>query len=266
MDNYYKNNQSLWNQKTAVHKDSEFYGLNDFKKGKSSLMPTEIQELGDVKGKTLLHLQCHFGMDSLSWARAGAKVTAVDFAEDAITLARSLNDELEQDVRFIQSNIYDLPNVLDEQFDIVFTSYGVLCWLGDLKAWAALINKYLKPGGTFYIVELHPALMMFEFNTGKLGIEYSYFFNNEPFEETVQGTYADMNADIRHKEYFWNHGMGETVTALLEQGLRLEFLHEFPFSHYGCFPNMTQKSENEWFMTGFENLVPLMYSIKAKKV
>ncbi len=263
--NYYQNNQNAWNQKTAIHQKSSFYNLPAFKNGKSSLMRTELEELGDVTGKSILHLQCHFGMDSLSWARRGAQVTGVDFSTEAIALARSLNDELGLDARFIRSNIYDLPNVLEGAFDIVFTSYGVLCWLGDLPAWAALVSRYLKSGGTFYMVEFHPAAMMFEFESGKMGIEYSYFFEPQPFEEVVTGTYADPEADIRHKEYFWNHGLGEIITVLIEQGLQLEFVHEFPFSHYNCFPNMSQKGEDEWLMLNFENLVPLMFSIKAKK-
>ena len=180
--NYYQNNQNAWNQKTAIHQKSDFYNLPAFKNGKSSLMKTELEELGDVKGKSILHLQCHFGMDSLSWARRGAQVTGVDFSTEAIALARSLNDELGLDARFIRSNIYDLPNVLEGEFDIVFTSYGVLCWLGDLPAWAALVSRYLKSGGTFYMVEFHPAAMMFEFESGKMGIEYSYFFEPQPFE------------------------------------------------------------------------------------
>jgi len=262
---YYETNEELWNKRTAIHQKSDFYDLPAFKAGKSSLMSTELEELGDVNGKSILHLQCHFGMDSLSLAKKGAKVTGVDFSSEAIKLAKSLNQELKLDARFIQSNVYDLPKVLDEQFDIIFTSYGVLCWLGDLPAWAAIIARYLKSGGTFYMVEFHPILMLFEFDSGKLGIEYTYFFEEKPFEEMAEGTYANEDAEIHHKEYFWNHGLGEIITVLAAEGLQIEFVHEFPFSHYNCFPNMSQKSEDEWFMTNFENLVPLMFSIKVKK-
>ncbi|MCP4441210.1 MAG: class I SAM-dependent methyltransferase [Aureispira sp.] len=266
LDHYYKTNQALWDQKTPVHMTSDFYDVPSFKAGNTSLMPTELAELGDVAGKKLLHLQCHFGMDTLSWARLGAEVTGVDLSPKAITVAKELGEELGIPARFIQANIFDLPNQLDEQFDVIFTSYGVLCWLHDLDAWGSLIERYLKPGGTFYIVEFHPASMMFEFDTGNLNVEYGYFKSDKPFEEVVEGTYAEMDSSIKHKEYFWNHSMSSVVNTLIKHGFSIDFLNEFPFSHYGCFPNMEKEDDKHWYMQGFKNLVPLMFSIKAKKL
>jgi len=265
MNKYYETNRSLWNAKTAVHEKSDFYDMEAFRAGKSSLKATETEELGTVAGKTMLHLQCHFGQDSLSWAQKGAKVTGIDFAEEAIDLAKQLNEEMNLDAQFICSNVYDLPNVLDEQFDIVFTSYGVLCWLADIEGWATIVNKYLKKGGCFYIVEFHPSLMMFEFDSGEMRLDYPYFLNEEPMEEEMVGTYADPDAPLRHKEYFWNHPLGAVVTALIKQGLSIEFVHEFPYSHWGCYPNMVEIETDKWQMQGFEGLVPMMYSIKAYK-
>ena len=155
---YFEQNKNLWNKRVAIHKHSDLYDVEEFKKGKLSLQPIEIEELGDVKGKSLLHLQCHFGLDTLSWARLGAKTTGIDFSEEAVDPALLLNDELKLDSKFICSNIYDIENHLNEKFDIVFTSYGTIGWLNDLNEWGRLISLYLKPGGTFYIIDFHNIL------------------------------------------------------------------------------------------------------------
>ncbi len=143
MDEYLKKNKELWNELTAIHAGSEFYDVDGFKRGKCSLSSIELEELGDVSGKSLLHLQCHFGLDTLSWARLGARVTGVDFSDKAIDLARSLSRDLKIEADFVQSDIYDLPDNLDGEFDIVFTSGGVLPWLPDLKRWAEIITHFL---------------------------------------------------------------------------------------------------------------------------
>lgn len=264
MEDYFKTNEKLWDQKTAVHKDAEFYDLKGFKKGKTSLQEIELDALSDqVKGKSLLHLQCHFGQDSLSFARMGAKVTGVDLSPNSIQLARELNDELDLDAKFIVSNIYGLEEHLDEKFDIVFTSYGVLTWLPDLDKWAAIVAQSLKPGGTFYMAEFHPAFYMFDHDTGK--IAFRYFNHQKPYEEVEAGTYADESADIHLKEYFWCHDLGETINALLHQGLTLTDFQEFPFSPYPCFPNMTEVSPGRFVYGDLENRLPHVFSLKMTK-
>ena len=157
--------------------------------GRNSLGQPELDALGDVKNKSLLHLQCHFGQDSLSWARLGAKVTGVDFSAKAIQLARSLNNQLRLDARFIQSNVLTLTDILEGQFDIVFTSFGTIIWLDDLTKWAKVIYQFLQEGGTFYIIDFHPILYMYDFSN--LQLSYHYFNVTEPYEEIVEGTYAD---------------------------------------------------------------------------
>ena len=159
---YFKANQELWNQRTRIHKDSDFYNLSSFKKGENALTSIELAELGDVIGKTILHLQCHFGMDSLSWSRMGAEVTGVDLSDEAIKEANKLNDELGLNATFICSNVYDLKEHLDKKFDIVFTSYGTIGWLPDLDKWAAIISHFLKEGGIFYIADFHLVVLMFD--------------------------------------------------------------------------------------------------------
>jgi SAM-dependent methyltransferase len=259
---FFNTNKKAWNSKTPFHLKSELYDLTGFKKGKSSLKFIELEELGDVNNKTMLHLQCHFGQDSLSWARMGAKVTGVDFSDEAIKVARSLNDELNLDAKFICSNIYDIEEHLDEKFDIVFTSYGTIGWLPDLKEWGRLVSRYLKPGGIFYIVEFHTVLWMFDDDFKKF--KYSYF-NQGEIEEEVEGTYADLNAPLKQKQYGWNHPLSEVINSLIENGLQIEFLHEFPFSVYDVFPNSVKGKDGWWRIKGMEDIIPMMFSIKAKK-
>ncbi len=162
MDSYTQANRALWNAWTLLHEKSEEYDVPGFRAGRCALKPIELAEVGDVAGKTLLHLQCHFGLDTLSWARRGARVTGVDFSDEAIRLARSLSSELAIPAEFIRSDIYELDRVLDREFDIVFTSYGVLVWLSDIRLWGRTVARFLKPGGIFYIAELHPITMIFD--------------------------------------------------------------------------------------------------------
>jgi len=209
-EKFFAANKASWNKRTVIHKDSAFYDLDSFKKGKSSLNKIELEALGNVQGKRLLHLQCHFGMDTLSWAREGAIVTGVDLSDKAIKLAREINADLQLKAEFICSNVYDLAdgnnyaiaNLNKTSFDIVFTSYGTIGWLPDLDKWAEIISLYLKPGGTFYIVDFHPALWMMD-NDFKF-IKYDYF-NTAVIEEETVGTYTDREAPIKSIEYGWNH-------------------------------------------------------------
>jgi ubiquinone/menaquinone biosynthesis C-methylase UbiE len=259
---FFEANKNAWNNKTKVHLKSSFYNIEGFKKGNSSLKFIELEEVGGVKDKTMLHLQCHFGQDSLSWQRLGAEVTGVDFSEESIKAAEELNEELNLDAKFICSNIYDLENHLDEQFDIVFTSYGTIGWLPDLKEWGRLISRYLKPGGVFYIVEFHTMLWMFDDDFKNINCSY---FNCGEIKDEATGTYADVNAPLKQIQYGWNHPLSETVNSLIENGLEIEFLHEFPFSVYDVFSNSVQGEDGWWRIKELEDIIPMMFSIKARK-
>jgi ubiquinone/menaquinone biosynthesis C-methylase UbiE len=258
---YIEANRQLWKGWTEINRDSKMYDLEGFKAGKNKLKSIELDELEEVDGKTMLHLQCHFGLDSLSWARMGAKVTGVDFSEEAINLARSISDELNIDARFIHSELFDLPNHLDEKFDIVFTSYGVLTWLDDLKKWAELIARYLKLGGTFYIVELHPFLSSVSDDGTKM--EYPYFNIGKPLKFKAEGSYSDPNADFTHDSYEWSHSLGEIVTSLIDAGLKLEYLHEFPYSPTNCNTFFRELEPGKFVIKDFPDKMPLTFSIKA---
>ncbi|MEO7307274.1 MAG: methyltransferase domain-containing protein [Ferruginibacter sp.] len=267
---YFEENRKSWNKRTVIHKGSAFYDLASFKKGKSSLNKIELEELGNVKGKTLLHLQCHFGMDTMSWTREGAKVTGVDFSDEAIHLAKELAAELNIPAEFICANVYDLTDTakvpslegFGEAFDIVFTSYGTIGWLPDLDAWAEIISHFLKPGGTFYIADFHPVLWMMD--EGFEQIKYNYF-NKETITEEISGTYSDRSAPIKSIEHGWNHPFSEIISALLKHNLQIEQFKEFPYSPYNCFNNLEKGDDDMWRIKGMEEKMPMMYSIKATK-
>ena len=276
MDQYFEANKDLWNQRTAVHKDSAFYGLAGFKQGTNSLTPIELGEIGDVKGKSLLHLQCHFGMDTMSFSRMGAKCAGIDLSDDAIKLAKEVNEELKLDAKFICCNVYDLLNehrsiskapTLEGfgeagLFDIVFTSYGVIGWLPDLDKWARVIVEKLKPGGIFYMAEFHPVVWMFD--DGFTHIKYHYD-NREVIITENEGTYTDRNADIKGKEYSWNHSLSEVLNALINAGLKIEYFNEHMYSPYPCFRNVVETEKGKWHIKGMEGKIPMVYSLKATK-
>jgi ubiquinone/menaquinone biosynthesis C-methylase UbiE len=261
-------NRRHWDEVVPLHVASEFYDVASFRSGASTLKNVELSELGSVRGKTLLHVQCHFGMDTLSWAREGATVTGVDFSAQALDSASRLAAELGIDARGVHSNVYDLPNNLDERFDIVFTSYGVLSWMPDIPAWARVVAHFVKPGGTFYIVEFHPTSMIFDDADGvsDLRIRYPYFPVAEPLKWDGEGTYAAAAPGLVHRDtYNWPYTLGEVVTSLVDAGLRIEFLHEFPYSTYQFLPTTRAMPDGTVRLVEHDGSVPLMFSIRAKK-
>jgi SAM-dependent methyltransferase len=268
MQEFMKENIKHWNEVTPIHARSKSYDVEGFKAGRSSLMPLEREELGDVSGKKLLHLQCHFGLDTMSWARLGAKATGVDFSDKAIQLAKSLSRELNLDAEFICCNIYDLPQVLKEKFDIVFASYGVLCWLPDLSEWANIIARFLKPGGVFYIAESHPVANVFdnERDTKELKARYSYFHSPQPIRCEPEGTYADKEAQVVNPTFEWTHPLSDIINSLVSAGLRIEFLHEFPYLCWDFYPFMEKDKDGWWRFKDGKETIPLMFSLKATKV
>jgi len=255
-------NRELWDAKTPYHIASAFYANEAFKAGAPTLKHIELGLLGDVSGKRILHLQCHFGQDSLSLARMGAIVTGVDLSEAAITYARQLNDELGLNARFICADVYDMPQELHGQFDIVFSSYGTIVWLPDMSKWANIIASCLAPGGRFVFVDTHPLIMMFDddFN----GIIYPYF-NSGVIKEVEQGTYADRTADISLPSMTWNHSLSEVIGALIASDLTLTAFHEYDHCPYQCFGNMTEIAPGKFHVKGKEGMYPLVYSLEAVK-
>lgn len=256
---YIEINKNLWNERVKYHLASEFYDVAGFISGKTSLNNIELDLLGNVTGKSILHLQCHFGQDTISLAKAGAEVTGVDFSEKAIDAAQKLAAEAGINATFICCNVYDLPQFLEKQFDIVFASYGVIGWLHDMKAWAEIVNSFIKPGGTFVFVEFHPVVWMFD-NDFK-NIQYSYF-NNETISEEENGTYAEQEAPIKLNSLSWNHDLSEVLQNLLDAGLSLKSFCEYDYSPYNCFSNMVTFAPGKYMINGLEGKIPMVYALK----
>jgi ubiquinone/menaquinone biosynthesis C-methylase UbiE len=260
--NYIEINRESWNRKTEIHIKSDFYNHADFIKGGISLNDIELNLLGDIKGKSVLHLQCHFGQDTISLSRLGAEVTGVDLSDKAIEIARKITEETNANATFICGDIYDLPNHLNKEFDIVFTSYGTIGWLPDLDKWAKIISRFLKPNGRFVFAEFHPVVWMFDDYFEK--IKYNYF-NTGAIIETLTGTYADRKADLSQEYVMWNHGMSEVINNLIKNGLEITSFDEFDYSPYNCFEKTIEFEPGKYRIEHLDNKIPMVYSISATK-
>lgn len=260
--NFFRTNKATWNKKVAYHTVSEFYNVEAFKNGATSLNVFELEALGDVNEKSLLHLQCHFGQDTLSWSRLGAICTGIDFSEKAIAYAKKLSKSINVTADFVCCNVLDTSSYVDEQFDIVFTSYGTIGWLPDLMPWGNMIAERLKFGGLFYIVDFHPVMWMFDYVGDSPQLMYGYNQDDVIYEE-YRGTYAQKDAPMVSKEYGWNHGIGEVINALVAAGLTVECVNEYTESPYDVFPNLICQ-ENGLFTTK-DKFLPMLFEIKAIK-
>lgn len=259
-NNYIEINRRSWNSRTEVHLKSTFYDLESFLKGRSSLNDIEVNLLGDVSGKSILHLQCHFGQDTISLSRLGADATGVDLSDKAIESARVIAKKMNSGAKFICCDLYDLPNHLNEKFDVVFTSYGTIGWLPDLDRWAKIISGYLKPDGKFVIVEFHPVVWMFDDDFENIGYRY---FNSGKIIETTSGTYADRSADIEVESITWNHSLSEVVNSLIRNGLEIKSFEEFDYSPYNCFNKTIEFEPGKYRIEHLGDKIPMMYSIEA---
>ena len=260
--NYIALNKNAWNNKTEVHIASEFYDMKGFLEGKSTLNSIELELLGNISNKKILHLQCHFGQDTMTFARMGAQATGIDFSEKAIEKATEFSKQLNLDTTFICCDIYEAPKYLKDQFDIVFTSYGTIGWLPDLDKWAKIVSQFLKPGSQFIMADFHPVVWMYDNDFKE--VFYSYF-NIEPIVEDESGTYADRYSEIEAKTITWNHPISETLNALITNGIELNSFNEYDYSPYNCFNNTEEFEPNKFRIKTFENKIPMVYSIKGTK-
>ncbi len=263
-------NRSWWDERVPIHVGSAFYDVDGFRAGGSTLRPFEVEEVGDVAGKRLAHLQCHFGLDSLSWARAGASVAGLDFSGPAVEAATSLAAETELDARFVQADVYDAAEALgDEPFDVVYTGFGALNWLPDLPRWAEIVASLLADGGFLYLAEFHPFTWVF--GDADYSIEFDYFHDPEgvSFDDDETGSYADLDVPTRNNATReWAHPLADVVTAVLGAGLRIELLSEHDYTLFPRFPHF--ELDREFLGAGVvyrqpdgSPRLPLMYSLRA---
>lgn len=262
MKDYLEINKNTWNAKVDYHLKSDFYFVEEFIAGRTSLNEPELKLLGDIKDKKILHLQCHFGQDSISLARMGAQVTAVDLSDKAIAEAKILAKKCGVEINFIESDVYNLPTVLDEKFDIVFTSYGTIGWLPDLEKWAKVISHFLKPNAKFIFVEFHPVVWMFDDDFTKVAYDYS---SKEPIIETYEGTYADREANLSQQYVMWNHSLADVFQSLINQNLEIKTFEELDWSPYSCFKHTVEYEKGKFRISVLDKKIPMVYSIIAIK-
>ncbi|CCH33247.1 class I SAM-dependent methyltransferase [Actinosynnema sp. NPDC047251] len=257
-------NRENWDDRVAVHVGSEFYDLPGFRAGRSALRPFEPDEVGDVTGKRLLHLQCHLGLDTLSWARLGAAVTGLDFSPAAVDAARTLAGEVGLDAaRFVVADVHDAREALGEDlFDVVYTGFGALVWLPDVYRWARVVASLLAEGGFLYLAEFHPVSQVLGEDGRSLA--YDYFQSaGETWDEPH--TYTDGPALTRTKSVQWQHSLGDIVTAITRAGLRLEFLRERGTTLFQANEALVRVGPDDYrFPPGHPSL-PMMFSLRASK-
>lgn len=261
-----ESNRRLWDEMARVHIQA-YKEVQLLRSGGEVLDPIELHEVGDVNGRRMLHLQCHIGTDTLAWARRGAIVTGVDFSGEAIRCAEALRDELGLHARFIQSNVYSLPDVLSEEFDIVYTSRGVLCWLRDLAAWAQVVTGFLCPGGFFYLMESHPILNALEEPVpGEVAFVHPYFHCPDPVRWEAGGPdYADPSHRLGHPSHEWIWSLSDIVNALLGARLRLEFLNEHDRLFFQFLPSMKSEDGRWYRLPEYGDKIPLLFTLRARR-
>jgi SAM-dependent methyltransferase len=263
-------NRRHWDELARLHPQTDFYRfyLDRIRTGGTSLHGFEIEQVGDVAGCSLLHLQSHIGTETVSWALRGARVTAVDFSGDALAHVRSFAEEMGVEVRCIESNVYDLPDVLSERFDVVYTSWGVIGWMPDLREWARIVTGFVRPGGMFYLAEFHPVMWLLDETARELRLKYSYF-QREPFFDDSDGSYADRDAHIENRAtYGFEYPLGQVISSLIDSGLRIEFVREYP----GCGPQLLpmlvpdESTDERWHVLPPDlPQLPLSFSLRARK-
>lgn len=256
MVDYLKTNLASWNEKTQKHINSKFYDVAGFKNKLNSLKEIELNEMPEVKGKDLLHLQCHFGLDTLSWAVKGANVTGVDFSDTAIGYAKELAKEIGINANFICNDIYTFGEANQKKYDIVYTSYGVLNWLPSISKWADVVANSLKSGGLFFIAEFHPLIDLLR--------GYSYFYNDEPVILETK-TYTENHDEESQVDVEWTHPFSSVLNSLVKSGLSIQSVREYPFSPYQCFSTLEEREPGRYYFMHQNNTVPIVYTICATK-
>ena len=258
-------NRAHWDEIAPIHLKA--YRVDTLLSGVSLIDPIQKSEFYPIQGKSLLHLQCHIGTDSLSLALDGAKVTGVDFSPQSVKIARELAQKINIPAEFIVADVLDLSKADLGSYDIVYTSKGVLCWISDIDKWAGTVSSHLKDGGVFYIFETHPTLLMFDdTQPGRFEIRYPYFHRSEPIHfDDDHPDYADTSYIPRNKTYEWQWSLSDILNALVRHGLTIEFLNEHDQCFYQALPDMTQTSEGWWILKGYEGMIPMAFSLLARK-
>ncbi|MCW5898404.1 MAG: class I SAM-dependent methyltransferase [Flavobacteriales bacterium] len=253
-------NRQLWNARVAPHLASALYDVDGFVAGRGSLTALELELLGEVRGRRVLHLQCHFGQDTLDLARRGAEMTGLDISDTAIDEARILADRMGLQAKWIRADVQERQPSLEGRFDMVFTSYGVLGWLPELEGWAANIRDYLKPGGKLVLVEFHPIVWMFNDDFTRITFPWS---SRAPIVEERKGSYADVERPGNFTSHWWDHGLGDILGALLGAGLRIDRYVELDGSPHDIFPRSVKGEDGLYRIGGLAGTIPMVFGLTA---
>ncbi len=272
MTDFRAQNLAMWDERAPAHAASPDYGFHRFVGDSTHLSHVvrfDVPRLGDLSGLTGVHLQCHIGTDTISLVRLGARMTGLDFSGAAIAEARRLDQATGSGVDFVQADVYDAVDALGRRtFDLVFTGIGALCWLPDIRRWAETVATLLAPGGRLFLREGHPMLWTLAENTEDLIVEGPYFERpDEPWVDDSGGSYVATEATFVHTvSYSFNHGLGEVVTALFEQGLQLTMLEEHESVPWEALPGqMTKGPDEEWRLTERPWRLAATYTLQAVK-
>ncbi|MFI5047639.1 MAG: class I SAM-dependent methyltransferase [Acidimicrobiia bacterium] len=276
MDDYLAANRESWDARTPVHLGSRFYDVDGWLRDRPTPRARELDALGDVTGRTLVHLQCHFGLDTLQFARAGAYVVGLDFSPAAVDAARELAQRsgLDDRAEFVCADVHDAVDALGGRvFDIVYVSLGVLCWLPSVERWAEQAAALVAPGGVLYLHDGHP--LAWALDDDEPRVAHTYFEEPEPYVDDAGLTYTDGATEPIPRSYEWNHGVGETVTALIRHGLRLEWLEEHDWTVFPRFPWLVERpaptkvggprTERRWETPPGAPRIPLTFSLLASR-
>ncbi len=261
----HESNRRHWEERTPVHLPSAFYDVEGFLAGRNTLLPIEREGVGDVGGKSLLHLQCHFGLDTLSWARLGARVTGVDFSPRAVAEARELARRagLTDASRFVCADVLELDQALDGRFDVVFTSYGAITWLCDLDRWARQVSRFLAPGGLFFLAELHPAGLTLAARAGRVEVAWDYFHDPAGVDVPPSPDYADPSFTPATPERYWAWPLADIFRSLHRAGLAVRDFREYPYSCHAQFPFLVPGPDGLWRLPPGCPSLPLLFSLAA---
>ncbi len=267
MEDYLEFNRRRWDESVGIHVNSEtgFYRLAEFRAGEDILGPIESSEIGDVAGKRALHLQCHFGLDTLCLARRGAHATGYDFSSEAIAAARALSDETGIAATFVEGDVYTAPSRIDGAFDMVYVTWGAINWLPDIVRWAEVVAHFLAPGGMLYLLESHPAaLALDQDEAGRLVPSFPYFHGSEPIIMEETETYTGDTVKLTNaKSYEWIHPLSAIINGLVGAGLTIDFLNEHSRIAWPMFPCMVEAGRGMYELPPEVPSLPLAFSLKA---
>ncbi|MFI0261805.1 class I SAM-dependent methyltransferase [Streptomyces sp. NPDC017056] len=267
-------NRAMWDERVPIHLASDYYDQDGFRRSRDVIRDFEVAEVGDVTGRTLLHLQCHIGQDTLSWAHRGAaRVVGLDFSEPAIEAARATAAELgigTDRAAFVAADVYDAAEAVAAcapdipAYDVVYTGIGSLCWLPDVRRWAETAASLVAPGGFLYLAEFHPITDALDDESGSR-IAHDYFSRDAWIDESP-GTYTDFEAPtVNNRRVEWQHTLGDVVSALAAAGLRVDFLHEHDMTLFQRFGSLERGDGGYYRQPAGRPRVPLMYSLKASR-